>query len=212
MIIGFILATISIFICGILHDEGDTHYQITSHPYQTTRQDKGRHLEYLTYRSLRHFENKGGRFLFNVNVPKKNGDTTEIDVLLICTKGLFVFECKNFSGWIFGDELQKNWTQTLPTGRGLCRKEQFYNPIMQNSAHIKHLKNFIGKNIPTWSVIVFSDKTVFKNITIRSKVNVVNHNRVVSVVKAICSHAQDIYTEAEINDIHSKIYPYSQVA
>lgn len=167
-------------------------------------------IEYLTYKSLRYYGNSGGKFLFNMLIPKGNGETTEIDLVLICSKGLFVFECKNYSGWIFGDDLQNKWTQTLPKGRGRCHKEQFYNPIMQNSSHIIHLKNIIGKKIPTWSVIVFSDRSVFKNVTIRSKINVVNHYRVASVVAEICNQAQEFYTESQINDIYSKLYPYTQ--
>lgn len=178
--------------------------------YKECAYDKGRYLERLTYKSLRHFENNGGKFLFNLLIPKKSGGVTEIDVLLICAKGIFVFECKNFSGWIFGDDLQKKWTQTLAIGRGRCHKEQFYNPIMQNASHIKHLKNLIDRTIPTWSVIVFSDKSVFKNVTIRSNVNVINHSGVASLVAEICNKTQEIYyTAAEINDIYSKLYPYT---
>jgi hypothetical protein len=80
--------------------------------------DKGRNGEYQIYKRLRNHENKGGKFLFNCYLPKENGETTEIDVLLINKNGIFVFESKNYSGWIFGDEKSKNWTQTLPQGRG----------------------------------------------------------------------------------------------
>ncbi len=55
-----------------------------------------------------------------------SGGTTEIDLLLIHPKGLFVFESKNYSGWIFGNEVYQNWTQTLPKGRrGDVHKERF---------------------------------------------------------------------------------------
>lgn len=118
-----------------------TYHNVTRSSYLSVKYDKGRHLEYLTYRSYVILKIMAVN-LFNVLIPKRNGETTEIDLILICSKGLFVFECKNFSGWIFGDELQKNWTQTLPIGRGRCRKEQFYNPIMQNSSHIRHLKKY----------------------------------------------------------------------
>jgi hypothetical protein len=177
--------------------------------YKERAYDKGRRLEYLTYKSLRHFKKNGGKFLFNVLIPKRSGESTEIDVLMICAKGIFVFECKNFSGWIFGDEAQKKWTQTLPKGRGRCHKEQFYNPIMQNASHIKHLKNLIGRSTPMWSVIVFSDRCVFKDVTIRSNVDVINYYSVAPVVANICNQMQDVYTETEINAIYNKLYTYS---
>lgn len=179
--------------------------------YKESPYDKGRHLENLTYKSLRHFEKNGGKFLFNLLIPKRQGGTTEIDVLLICSKGLFVFECKNYDGWIFGHEGHPKWTQTLPKGRGLCHKENFYNPIMQNASHIKHLKNLIGDNLPMWSIIVFSDKCEFKNVTIKSNnISVIKHCRISSVVSKICHQIKELYTAAEINDIFSKLYPYIQ--
>ena len=72
--------------------------------------------EYLTYRYLRKFEKAGAKFLFNVYIPKENEETTEIDVLMISCKGLFVFESKNYGGWIFGSDNQKYWYQTFPAG------------------------------------------------------------------------------------------------
>src|SRR5688500_2980506 len=75
-----------------------TYYQITNDHYSAGKYDKGKHAEYQIYVSLRHFENTGGKFLFNIFIPKGNNQTTEVDVILICSKGLFVFECKNYSG------------------------------------------------------------------------------------------------------------------
>lgn len=188
------------------------YYQITKNSYSSVKYDKGKHAEYLTYASLRHLENNGGKFLFNALIPTVSNKTTEIDVLLICSKGLFVFECKNYSGWIFGNETQKNWTQTLPQGRGNCHKEYFYNPIMQNASHITHLKNLVGKNAPMQSIIVFSDRCVLKNITVKSNnTSVTNLRNIATVVTQICDQIQtEIYSETEISDIYQKLYPYTQ--
>ena len=73
------------------------------------QRDKGRLGEYETYRLLKSFEKKGARFLFNVYLPKGNNETTEIDVLMIGQNGIIVFESKNYSGWIFGDERYRSW-------------------------------------------------------------------------------------------------------
>ena len=214
-----LLVPLSIFIAFIIfrayknwqYKKG-AYYQITKNPYSSVRRDRGKHGEYLTYQSLRQFEDDGGRFLFNLLIPKSLNETTEIDVVLICSKGLFVFECKNYSGWIFGDEAQKNWTQTLPMGPGQSRKERFYNPIMQNAAHIKHLKNIVGSNAPIRSIIVFSDRCTLKNVTVRSQdTTVLKHHRVSSAVKQICDQMQaSVFTEAEIDDIYSRLFPYTQ--
>ena len=102
-----------------------TYYQVTKTPYLFVKRDLGKWGEYLTYKYLKKFENDGAKFLFNVYIPKENGETTEIDVLMISKKGIFVFESKNYSGWIFGSEKQKSWYQTLPVGRGKSHKEHF---------------------------------------------------------------------------------------
>ena len=56
--------------------------------------------------------------LKNVYVPYQ-GRTSEIDLLMIHEKGIFVFESKNYSGWIFGCADQLNWTQSLQNGKPL---------------------------------------------------------------------------------------------
>lgn len=189
------------------------YYQITKHPYFSIMRNTGRYGEYLTYKYLKQFETNGAKFLFNIYVPKENGETTEIDVLMICKKGLFVFESKNYSGWIFGSENQKNWCQTLPTGRGRSHKEYFYNPIMQNGSHIKHLKAFLGKQVPMRSIIVFSDRCTLKNVQIRSNdISVINRYNVASVVSVICNQApNDSLTDNDITEIYNKLYPYTQI-
>lgn len=187
----------------------ETYYKITQTPYALLEDDTGKYGEYLIYKYLEHFENKGGKFLFNLYLPKDDGKTTEIDVILICAKGIFVFESKNYSGWIFGDESQINWTQTLPNKH----KEHFYNPIMQNKSHIKHLRKFIDNKIPINSIIVFSDRCTLKNISLKSKdISVINRYRIDSVVSSIYNQEQTInLSETEINDIYNKLYPFTQV-
>ena len=57
---------------------------------------------------------KKGITLKNIYIPKEDGGTSEIDLLFITPKGIFVIESKNYSGWIFGDEYSQYWTQSLP--------------------------------------------------------------------------------------------------
>ncbi|MDE5564288.1 MAG: NERD domain-containing protein, partial [Oscillospiraceae bacterium] len=111
----------------------ESYYEITKIPYHTLLYDntstgRGRYGEYLTYTYLKSFEANGGKFLFNLYIPKGHDQTTEIDILLICSKGIFCFESKNYSGWIFGNEYQKNWCQTLPQWNRKSHKEYFNNP------------------------------------------------------------------------------------
>lgn len=189
------------------------YYQITKLPYYSVKHNTGRYGEYLTYKYLKQFEIGGAKFLFNIYIPKGNGETSEIDVLMICRKGLFVFESKNYSGWIFGGENQKNWYQTLPAGRGGSHKESFYNPIMQNRSHIKHLEAYLGEQFPMRSIIVFSDRCTLKSISISNNDTcVINRCSVASVVSGICNQiTDDLLTDNDITEIYNKLYPYTQV-
>ena len=121
--------------------------------------DLGKYGESLTEVELKKSAIFGmeGKILRNLYVPKDNGETTEIDVLFICPKGILVIESKNYSGWIFGNEDDAQWTATLPNGD----RNRFYNPIKQNQIHIKWLLNFMGMHTPKYqiySVIAFSER------------------------------------------------------
>ena len=190
------------------------YYQITQNSYLSVLHDKGRLGEYKIYQNLKFYETDGGKFLFNIYLPKEDGQTTEIDVLLLCSKGIFVFESKNYSGWIFGSEYKKNWYQTLPQGRGRSHKEHFYNPILQNRTHIKYLKKLVGDEIPIQSIIVFSERCELKHIQLKSNdTRVIKRNAVAPVVSKIYSQTADIFLEEhKIEKIYSTLYPYTQVS
>lgn len=190
-----------------------TYYQITKTPLGALRRDKGKYGEYLIYKQLRNFKtNSVAKFLFNVYIPKENGETTEIDVLMICPKGIFVFESKNYSGWIFGNENQRYWTQVLPTGRGRSKKEKFYNPIMQNRGHIKHLKSIIGEDIPMRSIIAFSERCTLKDITLTSyEASVINRNSILPVVSTLYNQYPNALDTEKIDHIYNILYPFTQV-
>ena len=185
------------------------YYQVTKLPYLSVRHNTGRYGEYLTYKYLKHMEANGAKFLFNVYVPKENGETTEIDVLMIDKSGIFVFESKNYSGWIFGSEKQTNWTQTLPV-KGQKAKNKFFNPVIQNNGHIKHLKSVAGEEIPMFSVVVFSDNCELKKVQVES-VPVVCRRDVVAAVEKIKGSAEEYTFENGMESVYGMLYPMTQV-
>ncbi|MEG0371839.1 MAG: nuclease-related domain-containing protein, partial [Clostridium sp.] len=189
-----------------------SYHKITHNSFLSTRTDLGRNGEYLTYKNLKGYEDKGGKFLFNCYLPKDDGTTTEIDVMLINEDGIFCFESKNYSGWIFGDERSRNWTQILPKGKGRSHKEKFLNPITQNKVHIKWLKKQIGESIPVHSVIVFSQRCTLKKVTIESlDIHVINRPMIVATVKGIASCQSEKLTNETIDKLYDSLYPYTQV-
>ena len=97
-------------------------------------------------------------------IQKPNGEYTQVDVAVATKAGIIVFEVKDYSGWIFGNEHQKYWTQLLAYGK---EKHRFYNPVMQNSGHIQAIRQCLQQNpdTPIYSVIVFFGSSEFKDVT-----------------------------------------------
>ena len=97
-------------------------------------------------------------------IQKPSREYTQVDIAVATKAGIIVFEVKDYSGWIFGNDHQRYWTQILAYGR---KKHRFYNPIMQNAGHIQAIRQCLTKNpgIPIYSVIVFFGSSEFKNIT-----------------------------------------------
>lgn len=91
----------------------------------------------------------------------ESGQSCQIDHIYINKFGIWVIETKNYSGRIYGDENQREWTQVLAYGN---EKNKFYNPIKQNATHIYHLSKYLkAKNI-FHNIVVFLSKSDISNI------------------------------------------------
>ena len=165
---------------------------------------KGRYGEKMTEWELnlvRLFGRKG-YVLRNIYVPKNNGETSEIDVVFITQKGIFVIESKNYSGWIFGDEKSAYWTAMLPDKS----KNRFYNPIKQNSTHIKWLGQYLQNSVPLFSVIAFSERCELKKVAVESTdVLVIKRDRLYAAIRSIWDRTADILSESMTEDIYVKL-------
>ena len=211
----FVICILLIIKCvQIVAYRKSTYYNLTHVGYLAMNNDLGKKGEYLIFKELKYLESKGCKFLFYVYLPKSNNETTEIDVLLISPKGIIVFESKNYSGWIFGNEKYKNWTQTLPQGKGRSHKEHFFNPIMQNNLHIKYLKAIIGEDIPIYSIIAFSERCTLKNITVyNNDIQVVKRNDIsLAVANVFNPISEPVISESKVEQLYDLLYPYSQVS
>ncbi len=171
---------------------------------------KGQYGEKLTERELRIVQLFGrkGKVLRNAYLPKDNGETSELDVIFITQKGIFVFESKNYSGWIFGDENSRNWTAMLPNKQ----KNQFYNPILQNRGHLIWMKKFVGDEIPLFSIIVFSERCELKKITLLSEdIKVIKRDRTYATVKEIWDRHPDAVSDDTIETLYNKLKELTNV-
>lgn len=170
----------------------------------------GKRGEKLTERELKLVKlfGRDGKVLRNVYVPKDNGETSEIDVLFITQKGVFVFESKNYSGWVFGDEKSTYWTVMLPNKE----KNRFYNPIKQNRTHIKWLGNYVGGDVPLFSIIVFSERCELKKVTVESSdVRVIKRDRTYATVRSIWDSVPDALSPEQVTAVYEKLQALTNV-
>ena len=145
----------------------------------------GAYGEAMTARCLSLLPVERYSVLNDLMVCDKRGITTQIDHVVLSQYGIFVVETKCYSGWIFGDERSRVWTQTLSCGRGwwaYSEKYKFQNPIRQNWRHIYVLVEML--NLPKryfHNVVVFSGDADFKTDVPR---NVIDITSVDSYIKS----------------------------
>ncbi len=90
------------------------------------------------------------RQINNLILLDERGKSHQIDHVEIRENGIFCIETKNYKGYLFGDEFQDQWTQSLYNGE----KHSLVNPIKQNKSHIYHLNRILGNKYKIHSVIV----------------------------------------------------------
>ncbi len=178
---------------------------------QIGHDDKGEYAEYMIEYAVSH-NNIGGytRVLKNVYLPSNYGKTTEIDVILLTEKFIFVYESKNYSGWIFGSADQKYWTQCLVNKE----KNKFYNPIMQNETHIKALCKLLQLDRSKFkSMIVFSERCELKKIPDDTEqVMIFKRKKTIDRTNETMWFEPKLFSEKEIEKIYDILHQYENVS
>ena len=119
---------------------------------------KGKRGEKLVAGRLRKGLPDEYRILNDIYLPLPDGTTTQIDHIVVSQYGVFVVETKTYSGWIFGDEKSKEWTQTI-----YRKKSRFQNPVRQNYKHICALADNLGIDKSYFiGVVAFTGDCTFK--------------------------------------------------
>ncbi len=120
-------------------------------------------------------------------------------------------ESKNYSGWIFGKETDRNWCQMFPNKR----KEFFYNPIKQNQTHIQALQNILTsvRSHHFKSLIVFSERCELKKVSFdATNLFILKRNRLEKMMKESIEKSPKVFTVGEIDCIYDKLKRYSGVS
>ena len=110
---------------------------------------KGSFGEWLTKYYSEHLTD--ALVLNDVLIDTNDGYTSQIDLIMIGSKGIFVVEVKLFeNARIYGNGKNSTWYYYLGG-----KKYEIYSPLKQNKKHIEHLKNFLKDfgDIPYYSAV-----------------------------------------------------------
>ena len=120
--------------------------------------DTGQYGEYATEYALGKNNIPGYRkTAHNVYLPYK-GYTTELDIVMVHEKGIFVFESKNYSGWILE-------VQTSRNGRSACKMEKHICFIIRSNRMlriVRRSRHFWTYRIHIFFIHCFSERCELK--------------------------------------------------
>lgn len=172
---------------------------------KTKEQIKGERGELLIYNQLSKIDIGYKKILKNVYLFKNdNYETTEIDLLMIHSTGIYVFESKNYSGWIFGDRYGQQWTQCL----NKRSKYKLYNPIKQNIGHINALKRQLNNYEDKYyiSYIVFGRGAVLKKVPENTdSIKIVEINNMLNLIQNDMLKREKILNNEKIDEIYEAL-------
>ena len=205
-LVPFLLGGVKLLLLHITFK--NSAYKIASgNSFLKTVFDKGNYGKFLTFNYLEKL-GADNKLMTNLYIPREDGSTTEIDLIMLSHTGIYVFESKNYSGWIFGDEKNKNWTQTLENKQ----KNRFFNPIWQNKAHITALKSAIGMENDSLykSYIIFSERCTLKKINVVSpNIKVIKRNQLSNAIRTDIWNSPKLLTTEEIDQLYSSLQKYA---
>ena len=167
--------------------------------------DLGDYGEFLTFKEIVRWSSCHSynyKILRNLNI----GTHCEIDLVWIHETGIYVFESKNISGQIYGDENSNQWCKILNNRT----KKQFYNPIFQNNGHINALKRILGNHYSYCSIIVFSERCELKDIPPNTQSRIITkRNYLQSKLTERIAREQSRLSIAQIEALYRKLIPYA---
>ncbi len=148
------------------------------------------------------------RFIQNLVINNYGNKTSEIDVIMIHTSGIYVIESKNMYGIVKGNETERNWE--CDYGNEVFK---FYNPVMQNDTHIKELKNLLANsNYNTFkSFIVFTNRISDLKYSFSSKkgwIHVIRQSQLLEKVEKQSKYSIGILSETEVDRIADLLDDY----
>lgn len=112
----------------------------------------GKRGEKIVAKELARLRKKEYIVINDLLLPSSHGRTSQIDHVVVSTRGIFVIETKNHAGRISGGEHAQYWQQHLSS-----QSRSLYNPLLQNRSHLRTIRRIL----PKMDAQLFSSMVVF---------------------------------------------------
>ena len=125
----------------------------------------------------------------------------ETDSILITKEAIIIVEIKSINGGIKGNTNEDFWTKILGD-----KTFKIVNSVKQNEKHIGHIVKMIDLKVPMVSLIIYSNKTKFIDITnIPSHVAIIRQADIFETLDNLTISLTSKLTDDDIKTIYQKI-------
>lgn len=160
----------------------------------------GKEGELQAKKILNHYLNENDLLLNNLNISI-HGRNTELDYVIINNNGIFIFEVKNFSGKLVGNEDDQYWNKYKISRGNKEYIKEIRNPIKQLKREIYLLKEylkyygvdlwiegyvlFVNMNSPVESEYTVNDKSEIDDILHLRRNQVLTKNQIEKIISIL---------------------------
>ncbi len=151
---------------------------------------------------------KEAKIIRNAYIPNKSGGYSEIDLLVLANKGIFVIETKNLSGTITGfweDDMLKIDYKSGQT-------YDLYNPIKQNSKHFEDLNDLLKEKTNLFrNIVVFGD---YSYLNIKGRMpryaGVTKANNLIETLNKVAARYNTFLEQHHIDSLYDALMQFAQ--
>ena len=160
----------------------------------------GKEGELQAKKILNHYLNENDLLLNNVNISI-HGRNMELDYVVINNNGIFIFEVKNFSGKLVGNEDDQYWNKYKISSGNKEYIKEIRNPIKQLKREIYLLKEylkyygvdlwiegyvlFVNMNSPVESEYTINDQSEIDDILHLRRNQVLTKNQIEKIISIL---------------------------
>ena len=137
-VVGVLLAVLCVWLAALLIK----WLSSLDWTFESASERAGRHGEEIAAEIISRVLKEGDHLLTNIEIAY-DGRRAEMDCIVVNKFGAFIFEVKNYSGQLIGDEDDYEWQKIKITDAGNMYAKQVKNPIRQLKRQVYLLAHYL---------------------------------------------------------------------